>query len=41
MLEERKKACELINEKFGLNVSVERREVNLNGELYNGIKDFD
>ena len=41
MLEERKKACELINEKFGLNVSVERREVNLNGELHNGIKDFD
>ena len=40
MLEERKKACELINEKFGLNVTVERREVNLSGELHNGIEEI-
>ena len=34
MYEERKKACDLINEKFGTNVQVRKREVNLDGELH-------
>ena len=34
MYEERKKACKLINEKFGTNVQVRKREVNLDGELH-------
>lgn len=34
MYEERKKACDLINEKFGTNIQVRKREVYLDGELY-------
>ena len=34
MYEERKKACELINEKFGTNIEVRKREVYLDGELH-------
>lgn len=41
MYEERKKACEEINKMFGLNITVEKREVDINGELHNGTKDFD
>lgn len=35
MYDEREKACELINDKFGLNIKVSKREVQLNGELHN------
>ena len=35
MYEERKKACDLINAKFGTNIEVRKREVYLDGELYN------
>lgn len=38
MYEERKLACDLINEKFGLNITVERREVNVYGSIHNGIE---
>ena len=38
MYEERKKACDLINEKFGTNIEVKKREVFLDGELYDRIK---
>ena len=34
MFEERKKACELINDKFGTNIQVRKREVYLDGELH-------
>ena len=34
MYEERKKACDLINAKFGTNIQVKKREVFLDGELY-------
>ena len=36
MYEERRRAVELINEKFGTNIKVSKREVELSGELYNG-----
>ena len=36
MYEERKLACELINEKFGLNITVERREVDVYGSIHTG-----
>ena len=35
MFEERKRAVEEINKKFNLNITVEKREIELNGELYN------
>lgn len=38
MYDERKKACEEINKKFGLNISVKKREVEVNGTLHEGIK---
>lgn len=38
MYEERKLACELINEKFGLNITVERREVDVYGSIHTGTK---
>ena len=38
MYDERKLACALINEKFGLNISVSKREVDFNGDIYNGAK---
>ena len=38
MYEERKLACELINEKFGLNITVERREVDVYGSIHTGIE---
>lgn len=38
MYEERKKACELINSKFGTNIQVRKREVYLNGELHDRTK---
>ena len=34
MYEERELACKMINEKFGLNIEVKKREVKLGGELY-------
>ena len=34
MYEERKKACDLINAKFGTNIEVKKREVYLDGELH-------
>ena len=34
MYEERKKACDLINAKFGTNIEVRKREVYLDGELH-------
>ena len=36
MFEERKKAVDLINAKFGTNISVSKREVESNGKLYDG-----
>ena len=39
MFEERKKACELINSKFGLNIQVRKREVYLDGELHDRTED--
>ena len=39
MYEERKIAVEEINKKFGLNITVEKREVELSGELYDRVKD--
>lgn len=38
MYDERKLACDRINEKFGLNITVKKREVQLNGELHNGVE---
>ena len=38
MFEERKKAVEEINRIYGLNIVVEKREVEINGDLYNGTK---
>ena len=35
MFEERKKACELINAKFGTNIQVRKREVDIIGSLHN------
>lgn len=34
MFDERQKACEQINKMFGLNITVKKREVQINGELY-------
>ena len=39
MYDERKRAVEEINKKFNLNITVEKREIELNGELYNRVKD--
>ena len=36
MYDERKLACDLINEKFGLNIQVHKREVDFDGRIYNG-----
>lgn len=36
MYDERKVACDAINKMFGLNITVEKREVENNGELYSG-----
>ena len=42
MYDERKRAVEEINKKFNLNITVEKREIELNGELYNRTKgDFE
>ena len=38
MYEERKKACEEINKKFGLNITVNRREVEGIGTIHSGIE---
>jgi len=38
MYEERRRAVDLINEKFGTNIIVSKREVELDGELYTGTK---
>ena len=38
MYEERKKACEEINRKFGLNITVNRREVEGIGTIHSGIE---
>lgn len=38
MFDERKRACEEINKMFNLNVKVEKREVELNGTIHNGIE---
>ena len=35
MYDERKLACDLINEKFGLNIQVHKREVDFDGRIYN------
>ena len=37
MYDERKRAVEEINKKFNLNITVEKREVELSGELYNRV----
>jgi hypothetical protein len=39
MFDEREKAAEEINNKFGLEIKVEKREVELNGSVHNGTKD--
>ena len=39
MYDERKRAVEEINKKFNLNITVEKREVELSGELYDRVKD--
>ena len=39
MYDERKRAVEEINKKFNLNITVEKREVELSGELYNRVKE--
>lgn len=39
MYEERQKACKLINEKFGTNLEVHKREVFLDGELHDRTED--
>ena len=39
MYEERKKACEEINKKFGLNITVNRREVDGIGTIHTGIEE--
>lgn len=39
MYEERKRSVEEINKKFNLNITVEKREVELCGELYNRVKE--
>ena len=39
MYDERKRAVEEINKKFNLNLTVEKREVSLIGELYDRVKD--
>ena len=36
MYDERKLACDLINEKFGLNIQVHKREVDFDGRIYDG-----
>ena len=36
MYDERKLACDLINEMFGLNIQVHKREVDFDGRIYNG-----
>ncbi|MGM9544666.1 MAG: hypothetical protein ACI3T9_06745 [Romboutsia timonensis] len=38
MLEERQLACKMINAKFGLSITVEKREVDISGTLHNGIE---
>ena len=35
MFDLREKACKEINEKFGLNITVKKREVEQDGEVYN------
>ena len=40
MYEERKKACELINQKYGLNITVEKREVKISGKIHDGVEDI-
>ena len=39
MYDERKRAVEEINKKFNLNITVDKREVELSGELYDRVKD--
>ena len=39
MYEERKKACEEINKKFGLNITVNRREIEGIGTIHTGIEE--
>lgn len=39
MFEERKKAVEEINKKYGLNISVEKREVAVNGSIHDRVKE--
>lgn len=41
MYEERKIACEEINKKFGTNITVTKREVELSGDLHDGTKGTD
>ena len=38
MYDERKIACDLINEKYGLNIKISKREVETGGELYNRVE---
>lgn len=41
MFEERELACKLINEKYGLNITVSKREVDFNGTIHDGTKGTD
>ena len=38
MFDERIKACKLINAKFGLNIQVRKREVDINGTIHDRTK---